>query len=706
MSEFLDRLRAELAARGSKIIDAGTAGIGIEFRDGHDVWWLLPGDPLSSVPVPPSADADPRAILEEYGRLDALRSRAIHAIRHHLADRGIRTVRLRSGHWPIQKGAVSSGLSVGASLTARFAGSDDVVAAVRGVFAYSMVRSPSPRRIQRCLAREGDPPDELPWSDEPPAIEMAQNPTAVLAVMGLCRAIRLCGETADESRLPRPEEMAEVVQPKGRIGRALARCAAALPDTRASLELVGGAMAIEFDDGLDCYRIHPRSRDLVARIRRDGPERAGDDLISEFRRLNADRARVIAAFRVALPRLGFHVQDEQARLHYGRGVREASLDLGEPLTGALRQGTAREAVRTFLATNPGLAEEVAEALAPESPEKLPEPRTAVLLPPEPPPIPIPQITELDLARVDQLARLILDRYLGQREVLGAFFDPLLYDPASDSWATRDDWLRAANRFRGEDFTNPAAELIRLELGVTVDVHGWLTTLGRVGRHGENSEAEIISVYRYRHEYPEIAKVWFAPGPFEDCPEAETRCGIGDWIAARDLAASIDPGDDDVWRPLSRLTPSALEVFFEAGQIERWRDRAVRAIDEAWDWTHFDEDLLRAAVVHRWAEVGEALHRNPYLFHALFTNDRMLIYSASRVFLAWSRLTPSIEIARLVGTLLGLDLRGRANIPAMAAVGAMAESRPDLVSQIADVWLTELQRSLAIAWTRSRRLAEA
>ena len=274
MSDFLDRLRAELAARGPKIIDAGTAGIGVEFRDGYDVWWLLPDDPLSSVPVPPSGHADPRAILEEYGRLDALRSRAIHAIRHHLADRGVRTARIRSGSWPIQNGACSSQLSVGASLTARFAGSDDVVAAVRGVFATSIVRSPSPRRIQRYLAREGDPPDELPWLDEPPAIVSGQTPTAILAMMGLCKAIRLRGETADRNRL-RPEEMAEVVQPKGRIGRALARFAAALPDTRASLELIGGIMTIDFDDGLDCYRIQPRSRDLVAAIRRDGPERGG-----------------------------------------------------------------------------------------------------------------------------------------------------------------------------------------------------------------------------------------------------------------------------------------------------------------------------------------------------------------------------------------------------------------------------------------------
>ncbi len=486
----------------------------------------------------------------------------------------------------------------------------------------------------------------------------------------------------------------------------MARFATALPDTRASVELISGVMMVEFDDRLDSYRIRPRSRELVAAIRRDGPERAGDDLIAEFRRLNTDRARVITAFRVGLPRLGFDVQDERGRLHYGRGVREAYLDLGKTLTEALRPGTATEAVRTLLSTNPGLAEEVATALPPGRPDKVPEPRTAVLLPPESPPVPIPQIRELDLARVDQLARSILDRYLEDREVLDAFFDPLLYDPACDTWVTREDWLHAANRFRGEEFTNPDAELIRLELGVADDVDGWLTMLGRVGHHGENSQAEIISVYRYRHEYPDMAKEWFAPAPCEDCPDAETRCGIGDWIAARYVAASIEPGDDYVWNRLSRLTPSALEVFFEADQIERLRNQAVRAIDESWDWIHYDADLLKAAVVHRWAEVGAALHRNPYLVHAVFSNDRMLVYCAGRLFLAWSQLAPSIEIARLVGTLLGRDLRGKVNPLAIAAAGTMVERRPEFFSQFADRWLAELQRGLAIAWTRCRRLIKA
>jgi hypothetical protein len=213
MSEFLNRLRAGLEARGSRVIDLGDAGIGVEFRDGQDVWWILPADPLSSVPLPTSIDADPRATLAEYGRLDGLRSRAIHAVRHHLAAQGVRTARIPNGGWRIQKGIASSQLNVGTSLTLMFAESDDVVAAVRNIFTYSIVKAPSPRRIQRYLAIEGDPPRELPWSEEAIDIEAAYNPMTVLAMMGLCKAIGRCGETSEDGRLPCTEELADAAQP-------------------------------------------------------------------------------------------------------------------------------------------------------------------------------------------------------------------------------------------------------------------------------------------------------------------------------------------------------------------------------------------------------------------------------------------------------------------------------------------------------------
>lgn len=701
MSEFLNRLRAEFEARGSRVIDAGDDGIGVEFRDGNDAWWILPDDPLSSVPVPSSDAADPSAILAEYERLDGLRFRAIHAIRHHLANQGVRTARVRNGDWPIQQGIASSQLIVGVSLTVMFAESDDVVAAVRDVFTNSIIKPPSPRRIQRYLADEGDPHDELPWSEEAIDVESAFSPMTVLAMMGLCKAISLCGTTSEDGRPPSPEKLADAAQPRGRVGQALARFAAELPDASAWLELLDGAMQVQFDDGLDQYRIHPKSRDLATSIRRNGPERTGDDLVAEYRRLNTDRARVITALRVALPKLGFRVQDEHARLHFGPGVRLASLDLGEPLTEALRRGTAKDAVRSLLPSNPELAESVADALPSEMPENLPEPTTAVLPPPKPPPVSILQINELDLAHLDQVARSIIDRYLGQREVLSAYFDSMLYDVSTDTWATRDDWLDAANRFRGKDFINPNAELIRLELGVTDDLSDWMSHLRQLGRHGENSDAEIISVFRYRHDYPDIGTAWFAAEPFEDCPEAEIRARIGDWIASRFLAASIDSEDDDVWGTLSKLTPNALDAFFDSAQIERWRNRAVHEIEETWNWVTFDHNLLRSAAVHGWPEVGAALSRNPYLIHALVFDGSMQIFSAGNLFLAWSRLVPSIETARLVGTLLGSDLQGKARTLAIAMVGDLKGGRSDFVSQCADRWLTELLRGLAIAWTRCR-----
>src|SRR5262249_793990 len=157
------------------------------------------------------------------------------------------------------------------------------------------------RRVERYLATAEDPADELKWPADEAATEVRFSPMALLGLMGVCKAINVCARVTDEGRLPTPEEVVEAAQPKGRIGRALVRFALALPESSASYELVGKSMDVKFSDGLDCYRVFPRSRELAKLVGRHGPEAAADRMLAEYQRLGAERARIVTAFRLGLP---------------------------------------------------------------------------------------------------------------------------------------------------------------------------------------------------------------------------------------------------------------------------------------------------------------------------------------------------------------------------------------------------------------------
>ena len=301
-----------------------------------------------------------------------------------------------------------------------------------------------------------------------------------------------------------------------------------------------------------------------------------------------------------------------------------------------------------------------------------------------------------------MAKAIVAEWFRDRDVLNAYFDPMLFDRQSDTWATRDDWLDADQRFRVEEFQDVRVEYIRLDLGDKVDETRWLEHLRRVGWYYESPGAEIATVYKYRHEVPDLAREWLAAKPFEDCPGAEWRAREGDWIAARYLADSIESEEMEPWGILWKLAPTAVDVLFPRDQVKRWRKRAAQLVGQQWDWSFADEDLLNAAVVHGWREVGEAWQpQSDYLVHALFHDDQSLHFAAGPVLIAWSRLAPSVRLAQIVGALLCQDLKCRADAPARRIVGAATPEFEKMIPGVADNFTAVLRRHLAVAWTRCR-----
>jgi hypothetical protein len=206
-------------------------------------------------------------------------------------------------------------------------------------------------------------------------------------------------------------------------------------------------------------------------------------------------------------------------------------------------------------------------------------------------------------------------------------------------------------------------------------------------------------------------------------EFDGGCDVG-WVLPGEPLSSIEVSpnfefDADAAAPqFERLNNLRMEAARAVRHhLARRRFRVIRARREhwpiqtetggvgtsasRWNWTYAPSELLKSVVVHGWREVAEELARNDYLIDALLHSDRMLCSAAGSVLLAWSRLLPGEWLARLVGTLLAQDLPGRADTVTRRIVGAKTPEFEKMVPGVADHLTAQLQRHLAVAWTRCR-----
>src|SRR3954453_12107386 len=119
-----ERLTAHALEREAPAIKI-PGGVGIEFSDGCDVFWMLPGEVTSSLPVV-GDEPDATALIREFARIDRLRTSVLRVIRHDLAERSFHVDRRRGGEWGVMTGCVSSSISLGPMLTARCLGERDL----------------------------------------------------------------------------------------------------------------------------------------------------------------------------------------------------------------------------------------------------------------------------------------------------------------------------------------------------------------------------------------------------------------------------------------------------------------------------------------------------------------------------------------------------------------------------------------------------
>jgi len=695
----------------------GTLGIGIDFEDGCDAFWVLPGEVTSTVPVPAGGPGDVDALLAEYERIGRVRERAVHVLRHYLASQQVRVDRGRGGSWGIElPSGMSTSIAVGAGMTAVARDTGDayatVAASLKGVWG---VKVPSPVRFERHLRAVGPPPGERTVSEphETPTL-FPRTIKAVLALMRLCRAL------SDDEALKSPAAFIKSVMSGGRISRAITRLGERVPHVKASPDLLKpGLVVLDFDDGHASFDIDTHSRDLARRIRTDGPTVVGDQLADEYLALNAGRSAVLKAIWQAAAARGWRkdrvggfalLTGAGPTIFLGDTHRDVSFSPGDALTDALRGATPEAAVRKLFAQIPDFAEACVAALNAPAPGKLAEPPEASLRPRDVPSA--PPLRELDAATVaemDRFADETLRAYLAEERTIWDYRKRRVYDPAIDTWATPQDWVRAAEARTGGEWPDPMGIVILLDAGHPRGDELARQYLRRAQPHHEVSAGEVEIAWRYRHEYPDVARQWFLPQGFDDVPFAKERAALGDPVALRKTTLENRPDPN---------TLPAVDVDMAPEEAARLSPQGREQLHAALlDWARTDHkwappqgDRLSLAAASGWPDVAGALEENPYLLAGLLTRQRRPdqfdepgLLLAKDFILAWSRLAPTAFLARLVVTARATDLVGLAEEASRASAAAKPEAAKHVGSsaEIYRRWLKDLEPALAIAWTRCR-----
>lgn len=710
--DWKDRIRAHAATTG-RALHESPVGLGLDFADGCDAFWILPGEVASTLPVPPDGPTSVDDLLAAYDRIDHVRDRALHVLRHYIASKRIRVTLDRSGEWGLEweGGGGTSSISVGAHLTAVARDTGDVHEVVRAAVTHSWVgKVPSRTRIDRYLRTPAPPAAAAP--SPPPSAQPPSGIRRTLALMGVCNTIDYAAGNAVAA-----DKLATRAAPNGRIARMLLRLADRLPAAEAHVDLLKrGTVSIEFDDGYASFDLETRARPLARRIAADGPTAVADRLADEFLALNRARTRTLRAIRQAAAARGWRKDEFRPGLlfggakpvvHLGLTHREVSFDPEDELTAALRTTPPQDVLARIFSSAPDFARACADALSDPLPDD-PIVPDATLAPRDVPAAPPLRDPDAVLAKeLDAFAADTLRAYLAERRTIWDYRDPDVYDPATDTWATRADWVRVAERHLDGECPNPMAVKILLEAG---DPRGDALARRYVSTaepHHEVGDAAVEIVWRYRHAFPAVARAWFTTSEGNDVPFADVRARLGDPVALRNATVEFRPDDDGVDL---HSNPAAIE------RVDATRRAAIHRDALAWArinhrWSPPDAGPLQVARRMAWPDVADALEQNPYLLAGLLTRDRRDdgmdepgMLTAKPFLLAWSRLAPSPFLARLLATAYATDLVGLAEQAArqVAILKPETAASLDMVANTYRAWLKDFHVALSVAWTRCRR----
>lgn len=693
-------------------------GIGIGFTDGCDVFWVLPGEVFSTVPCNADGPGPERNLIAEYEAIDKVRSQVIHALRHHLAENHIQVDRETSGDWAWEStGGVSSSVNVGACLTAQAQNNEDIrdtlIALLKGSF---LAKAPSPKRLARYLSMPLPPANEAPIDIDDDDDDDDQDDDDPETINQAVTQMVVCGALQHPEPLDELKRIKDKTKPTGRIEQVLRKLDDLLPGCKAACDLLKpGQLQLDYTDGHDSYSVDTRSRSLVQDARELGIEGAAQSIAQKYRHLDQLRADVFNAIWAAAnqrgwyqdPMHGLGILGVEAVIRLGATQQEVKFEPGEKLSRTLESSTPEEALRTLFQDNPDFAQACVT-------HQTQEPGVPVTPPPEKPLIPAEPSTpsdQIELAELnpkrlqdfDAFAAEQLASFLKQKNVSHYYQDRDVYDPAIDTWCSQKDWLAIAERGLDDKYVDPIAIKIFLDADDPRADKMARRYLKNCSPHHEIDPIEVDIIWRYRHEFPKLAREWFV-NEYEDV-FAEERAALNDPVAMRYLAHSSQTIDDED----GAMSPS------RARSLPQDQQESLRLLTVHWASTEhrcspLDATRLRLALELHWPEVAAALSKNPRLLPGLLTIDRRVdqfdepgMLLAKDLILIWSRLLPDRFLASLLITARETDLVGLAEEASRRSAVGRPEIAKNLKSSftIYRQWMKDLEPALAIAWTRCR-----
>lgn len=675
-------------------------GVGLEFSDRSDAFWICPGEVFSTIEISDGAPVDTQSLLAEFERIDALRAKTLQALRHLVTQQGMYVHESHDGHWGLGTDFGGQELNVGGPLT-------EIVMGARDVFEVfdkwtDFTFRPSREAIE--AARETHEPITPPKPSRVPHFVLSD-----ILEGGL-----------PGTPLPALDETAEsgVTRHTHYWKQALQRLARLLPTTEAAFDLASEEILLSFSDGYDAFSVPVKSPASSFTFEQADSSQAGDRLAAQFLQLDRVRGNVLRTIWWAATRRGYgidhiHRFPQPSLVCLGKELRDLVFDPGQHLTDLITTHDTAEALSHLFRDDPEFARECHEHLnVNEDPPALTSKR--LLSQDTPPACPL---LELDSEQIDEMTEWSIKRlkqWVQQRSALDRFHDRILYDPDKDRWPSASDWLDTADAYLRD---NGMREEV-IHLFVTLDesrgrelaLQYIRNTILRDGTENLFGNRGVELAWRFRQDFSALREKLL--GPFVDTATGYSPHDIDDVLADAGHPIAIRrcqlrPVDEDRLEFYDGINHHMIRSW-SSNEQAKFREQLVQ-----WALTTSknppDDKPLRLALQLGWQDVGEALEHNPYLVSNLLTSDERHdlgfdepgLRVDDSVLLAWSLLSPSETLARLVLTarhyLLGsIDHR---MYERLIDTPGMSQADVKRARQLLAHGDAELMGSLPIAWLR-------